>query len=104
VQRCFAVILVMSAITVETPASVETTNSVANPGDAAQADHGDLITLPELAKILKQSPGTIYDKIGRLGQEDGVLRIGCNCTRINKTLFLARLNDANSLIHSGRTT
>lgn len=59
--------------------------------EAGQIIEGDLITVPELAKILKVSPGTLYNKLGRLGPLDGVVRDGSHYTRIIKAVYLARL-------------
>jgi hypothetical protein len=51
----------------------------------------DLITPEDLAERLKISVGTVYNRLGRLSQRDGVVRIGSKCTRINWPVFWQRL-------------
>jgi hypothetical protein len=51
----------------------------------------DIITPEELARRLKLSVGTVYNRLGQLGRECGVVRLGPKCTRINWPIFWARL-------------
>jgi hypothetical protein len=51
----------------------------------------DIITPEDLAERLKLSVGTVYNRLGKLGERDGVVRIGPKCTRINWPLFWQRL-------------
>jgi hypothetical protein len=53
----------------------------------------DIITPEELARRLKLSIGTVYNRLGQLGRECGVVRLGPKCTRINWPIFWARLCD-----------
>jgi hypothetical protein len=53
----------------------------------------DIITPEELARRLKLRVGTIYNRLGQLGRESGVVRLGPKCTRINWPVFWARLCD-----------
>jgi hypothetical protein len=51
----------------------------------------DLITPEDLAARLKLSVGTVYNRLGKLGPRDGVVRVGPRCTRINWPVFWQRL-------------
>jgi hypothetical protein len=51
----------------------------------------DIITPEDLAKRLKLSVGTVYNRLGKLSEKDGVVRMGPRCTRINWPLFWQRL-------------
>ena len=51
----------------------------------------EILTAEELAGRLKISVGTVYNRLGKLGERDGVVRIGPRCTRINWPLFWQRL-------------
>jgi hypothetical protein len=53
----------------------------------------DIITPEDLADRLKLSVGTVYNRLGRLSEKDGVVRMGPRCTRINWPLFWQRLCD-----------
>jgi len=53
----------------------------------------DIITPEELARRLKLRVGTIYNRLGQLGRESGVARLGPKCTRINWPVFWAPLCD-----------
>jgi hypothetical protein len=52
----------------------------------------DLITVAEVARRLGLAIGTVYNRIGRLDEQDGVVRWGSKCTRINWTVFYGRLS------------
>jgi hypothetical protein len=56
-----------------------------------QINEGDLITVTQLVKLLKLAPGTIYNIVGQLGPDDGVVCLGARCTRILKPKFFERL-------------
>ena len=58
---------------------------------AVPQESSDIITPQELAQRLKLSLGTVYNHLGRLGVESGVIRFGARCTRINWPVFYARL-------------
>ena len=51
----------------------------------------DIITPEDFAERLKLSIGTVYNRLGRLSEKDGVVRMGPRCTRINWPLFWRRL-------------
>jgi hypothetical protein len=51
----------------------------------------DIITPEDLAERLKLSVGTVYNRLGKLSEKDGVVRMGPRCTRINWPLFWQRL-------------
>jgi hypothetical protein len=53
----------------------------------------DIITPEELARRLKLRVGTIYNRLGQLGRESGVVRLGPKCTRKDWPVFWARLCD-----------
>ncbi len=56
--------------------------------ETEQIEHSDMIGV---AKLLKLAEVTIYNLIGRLGPDDGVVRLGSRCTRIIKPVFMKRL-------------
>jgi hypothetical protein len=58
-------------------------------------DDDAILTVPELASLLKVTPGYIYNLIcdGRLTKEDGVRHLGPHCTRIVKVVFMKRLEE-----------
>ncbi len=51
----------------------------------------ELLTPEQLARRLQLAKATIYNHLGRWDEEDGVVRLGPRCTRINWAVFLARL-------------
>jgi hypothetical protein len=51
----------------------------------------DLLTPEQLSKRLQLSLASVYNKLGQLTEEDGVLRLGPRCTRIEWTTFMDRL-------------
>jgi len=54
-----------------------------------------VLTVPELASLLKVTPGYIYNLIsdGKLTKDDGVRHLGPHCTRIVKAVFMKRLDE-----------
>jgi hypothetical protein len=60
----------------------------------------DLITPDQLATRLQVSVGTIYNRIGHWGVDDGVVRLGPRCTRINWPVFWQRLLDGKIVFRS----
>jgi len=94
VQRCAGVILVMSAIKVETAAPAEiSVDPKPKARSAAQADCDEMITPREAASRLKLAHGTVKNWLGRLGPVDGVFRQGAKCTRIDWQIFNARFRE-----------
>jgi hypothetical protein len=98
VQRCAAVILVMSAIAIEAPAPGEipapaNASHKVKAAQAVQASAGDMITPREAASRLKLAHGTVKNWLGRLGPADGVFRQGAKCTRIDWQIFNERFRD-----------
>jgi hypothetical protein len=51
----------------------------------------ELLTPEELARRLGLKVTTIYERLARLDEQHGVVRIGPKCTRINWPVFLAKL-------------
>jgi hypothetical protein len=59
-------------------------------GGPATAGATTFLTVRELAALLRISPQTIYNNIGRLDKADGVHRPSSRCTRIERDVFLQR--------------
>jgi hypothetical protein len=87
IQRCAAVILLVSRQEPDTGIPITERQPRANT-----KNQSELITVLELARIMKVAPGTVKNRLGKLGEADGVVRWGSKCTRINWPLFLDRLS------------
>ena len=81
-KACGAILTAMAAGTAAAPLQIDGTD---HPG------HVELLTVEELARRLGLKPATIYERIGRLDERHGVVRIGVKCTRINWLIFWAKL-------------
>lgn len=55
--------------------------------------NSELLTPDELAKRLKVARGTVYNHLGHWGPDDGVVRLGPRCTRIDWDVFYRRMRE-----------